>query len=53
MIAYTLGDGSVPVQVADKDGHPVSGDGSITSVVLEGTVLHITADSGSVDVTVG
>jgi len=53
VIAYTLGDGSVPVQVADKDGNPVSGDGSITSVVLEGTVLHITADSGSVDVTVG
>ena len=53
VIAYTLGDGSVPVQVADKDGNPVSGEGSITSVALEGTVLHVTADSGSVDVTVG
>lgn len=53
VIAYTLSDGSVPVQVADSDGNPVGGDGSITSVVLDGTVLHVTSDVGSVDVTVG
>ena len=53
VIAYTLADGSVPVQVADADGNPVGGDGSISSVTLEDTVLHVETDAGTVDVTVG
>lgn len=53
VIAYTLADGSVPVQVADADGNPVGGDGAITSVELDDTVLHVETDAGTTDVTVG
>ena len=47
VIAYRPADGSVPVQVADADGNPVHGSGSITSAELNGTTIVVTDSTGA------
>jgi uncharacterized protein YpmS len=47
VIAYTLGDGSLPLQVTDSSGNPVTGQGTITSATLDGSVVHVTCSDGT------
>lgn len=48
IIAYTVADGSVPAQVTGTNGNPITGEGSITSVQLDGATLRITDENSSV-----
>ncbi|MCI1933571.1 MAG: hypothetical protein LKJ31_00435 [Atopobiaceae bacterium] len=48
VIAYTIADGSMATQVTGQDGNPIGSTGQISSVQLDGSVLHITDTSGNV-----
>ena len=48
VVAYTIGDGALPVLVADKSGNTVGGEGTIASAVLDGTSLKVTDSGGNV-----
>ncbi len=47
VVAWTMGDGSVPALLANEDGSTVSGTGTIASATLDGSTLTITLDDGS------
>ena len=46
ILAYTIGTGTSASQVVDEDGNPVTGEGSISSVELDGSSLKVTDDAG-------
>lgn len=46
VICYVMGDGSIPTQLADSSGNPITGDGSLASVSLEGARLKLTDAQG-------
>ncbi len=47
VVAWTMGDGSVPSLLANEDGSSVGGAGQIASVALDGSTLAITLADGS------
>lgn len=47
VVAYTMGDGSVTSQLADTDGNPITGEGTLASASLDGNELVLTDDSGA------
>lgn len=47
VVAYTMGDGSVTSKLADADGNPVTGEGTLVSAELEGSELVLTDDAGA------
>ncbi len=47
VVAYTIGDGALPVLVADKDGNVVGGTGTIESAELDGASLKVTDSNGT------
>lgn len=53
VLSYVPADGSVPSPVADADGNPVSGNGTIQSASLNGSTLSVQTDSGETDVDLG
>jgi hypothetical protein len=46
VVAYTIGDASMASQLVGKDGNPVTGDGQLSSSVLEGSTLLLTTSDG-------
>lgn len=50
VLAFMRGISTEAAPVVDAEGAPVGGEGSISSVKLDGAVLHVTTDSGTVDV---
>ncbi len=47
VVAWTMGDGSVPALLANEDGSDVSGTGSLTAAALDGDTLVLTLADGS------
>ncbi len=47
VLAYMPADGSLPTQVTNSDGSPVTGSGSITSAELDGANLLVTDSAGA------
>lgn len=47
VLAYMPADGSLPTQVSNSDGSPVTGSGSITSAELTGANLTVTDSTGA------
>lgn len=46
IMALTLGGGGMPMQVTDKDGNPIVGQGKITDASLDGDLVVVTTDAG-------
>lgn len=46
VVAWTMGDGSVPALLANEDGSSVGGEGQIAEATLDGTTLNVTLADG-------
>ena len=47
IMAYTLGNDSLPTKVVGPDGNPITGTGDIVEATLDGAVVHVTDSTGA------